>query len=430
MDVAHLVQIAQAYGGGQGAGLGPGLDNQDMAGLRPGAAPLRRRSRGQLLRLLGKKEETKCMRSKQFKAQAAHSNSTGRNRTRDFLLPEASSSKRVSTAGRGKWKQWTPEAVLRTAFANENMAVRHVADQVDGGSASHSADCKLFAAELIMLGQQDGLSKFLEQAKQDSGSGTLDFAINNIIFDETELEINLHSFGLGSWSILASHSQMSFRVNGRTIDNDIIRPPMAIPNKQAVTMWSALCSGEGGLWPGLSYVDAKVRAILTTCDAAPANIKLLKHLQCVLDDRTLLLPFLCMQHRTGNVVERVTKLLGVLTGSFAVAKTLQSGTVVKKLTKHVRDVLAERLQVLDRVPPGLADEWASSQVCARAIVRLVRQGQDEGAGAKAWERFFSFFHGPWTGHPLGSRVGWGRFGWVSDQRLLQLLIAFSCCVEA
>ena len=110
MDVAHLVQIAQAYGGGQGAGLGPGLDNQDMAGLRPGAAPLRRRSRGQLLRLLGKKEETKCMRSKQFKAQVVHSNSTGRNRTRDFLLPEASSSKRVSTAGRGKWKQWTPES--------------------------------------------------------------------------------------------------------------------------------------------------------------------------------------------------------------------------------------------------------------------------------------------------------------------------------
>ena len=100
--------------------------------------------------------------------------------------------------------------------------------------------------------------------------------------------------------------------------------------------------------------------MLVTCDAAPANVKLLSHLQSVLEQRTLLLPLLCL-HRTGNVIERVTELLGVLTGNFSVAKILRSGSVVKRLAGHVRDVLAENLQVFDQVPAGVVEvgRWAS-----------------------------------------------------------------------
>ena len=329
MDDQHLVEIARQYGGNlpapEAAGLRPGFGVQpvpdDQAGPRPGL-PLRRRSKGALLRLLGTKQNCQTLRSAAFRKQAAHANSTGRNRTKDFVIPDSSSAKRQAPRGKGKWKQWTPDAVLRAAFAKENMAIRHVAEQVDGGSASHAADCKFFASELIMRGQRDGLSKFLEEALKDVGM--FDFALTNMIFDETELEINLKSFGLGSWSILASHAQMTFCVNDQTHDFDFIRAPAALPNKQATTMWPALCAGEGGLWPGLSAVAARVRAVLVTCDAAPANIKLLSHLQSVLDSGTqdVASPALCLQHRTGNVIERVTKLLGVLTGSFSVAKTL------------------------------------------------------------------------------------------------------------
>ena len=281
--------------------------------------------------------------------------------------------------------------------------IRHVAEQVDGGSASHAADCKFFASELIMRGQRDGLSKFLEEALKDVGM--FDFALTNMIFDETELEINLKSFGLGSWSILASHAQMTFCVNDQTHDFDFIRAPAALPNKQATTMWPALCAGEGGLWPGLPAVAARVRAVLVTCDAAPANIKLLSHLQSVLDQRTLLLPLLCLQHRTGNVIERVTKLLGVLTGSLSVAKTLRSGSVVKRHAGHVRDVLAENLQVFDRVPPGVVEEWAAGQACAKAIFKLVLQGRDDDKASGACQRFLDFFASPWTGPTAGEGSG-------------------------
>lgn len=160
MDDQHLVEIARQYGGNlpapEAAGLRPGFGVQpvpdDQAGPRPGL-PLRRRSKGALLRLLGTKQNCQTLRSAAFRKQAAHANSTGRNRTKDFVIPDSSSAKRQAPRGKGKWKQWTPDAVLRAAFAKENMVIRHVAEQVDGGSASHAADCKFFASELIMRGQ-------------------------------------------------------------------------------------------------------------------------------------------------------------------------------------------------------------------------------------------------------------------------------------
>ena len=74
---------------------------------------------------------------------------------------------------------------------------------------------------LIWQVPSHGLSKFLEEALKDVG--VFDVALTNMIFDETELEINLKSFGLGSWSILASHVQMTFCVNDQTHDFDFIR---------------------------------------------------------------------------------------------------------------------------------------------------------------------------------------------------------------
>lgn len=145
-------------------------------------------------------------------------------------------------------------------------------------------------------------------------------------------------------------------------------------------------------------MNARIRAVLTTCDAAPANVRLLSHLEAVLDPKTLLLPFLCLQHRTGNVIERVTKLMGTLTGSYAVAKTLRSGPVVRKITGHVKKVLAQTLQVVDQIPHGVEDEWATGQVCAKHILRLaLHEDDEEHQKADVVKEFLDFFQGPWTG---------------------------------
>ena len=402
MNADQLADIARRYGGGHrpcvprraqsGHRPGPSGHRPGPSGRRPGPS-FRHKSRAALLRLLGQGKKRKAEKAAAFESQAAFANSTGRNRTPDYSMPSSVGFKAVGQKGPGKWKKWTPEAVLRTAFASENAAVRQVAEQVDGGSASHSALCKLFVAGLIFKQQEAGFARFLEQHEDG-----LEYALTNMMFDETELEINLHEVGLGAWSILASHSQMTFKEKDKDpVDFDFIRVPVALPNKQAATMWPALCAGEGGLWPGLSDVRAKLRAVLVTCDAAPANLKLLGHLTSVVDAKTLVLPFLCLQHRTGNVIERATKLLGTLTGSYAVAKTLRSGAVVRKLTANVRSILAQKLVVVDQVPPGLEGEWATGRVVAKKILELALGCDDENDQAGIGKEFLQFFGGPWTG---------------------------------
>ena len=74
--------------------------------------------------------------------------------------------------------------------------MRDVGEQVDGGSGSHTSMCKLFAAQLIVSGQADSLAAFLRQAKEDAGEEGLAFAISNMVFDETELDVALSGFGV------------------------------------------------------------------------------------------------------------------------------------------------------------------------------------------------------------------------------------------
>lgn len=249
MDLRALADLAQQYGGGaeHEGGHRPGLEARGgrrlglqvaagCAGRRRAAVPLRHKSRGALLRLLGPKQKRQAEAAKAFQSLARHANRTGRNRTADYNVPGSGVCKGVCKTGKGKWKTWTPDAVLRSAFASEGMAVRHVASQVDGSGHRHAAECKHFAAQLVMAGQKDGLAQFLAQAAHEAprGDHVFDFALTTFMFDETELEVNLYELGLGAWSVLASHAQVSFRLNGHTHDFDMIRAAVAIANKQAV----------------------------------------------------------------------------------------------------------------------------------------------------------------------------------------------------
>ena len=53
-----------------------------------------------------------------------------------------------------------------------------------------------------------------------------------------------------------------------------------------------------------------------------------------------------------NVIERVTKLLGILPGSFAVAKTMKAGAAIRQLSKALEKVIIETLVVRDEEPPA------------------------------------------------------------------------------
>ena len=392
------------------------MDLQQLVCLAEEAAPVRKQ-RGSARRsgsepagrqryARGGLSKNQARNVRNFALQAQTANSLGRGRTLDHLIPTDGRENRPQAKGKGQWKVWTPESILRAAFAKEGLPNRAVAGQVDGASSAYARETRSFIAGCLDKEQTDGWERCVQQAHQEA-EGTLAYAISNMVFDETELEVCVDSFGAALWSILASHTQLTLSASGQGWDYDVLRPPRAIPTKQAVTMWPPLCEGLGGLWPGVSAIDARFRAILTTCDAGPANLKVLRHLMALAPDDVLFLPTLCAQHRNGNVIERVTKLLGILPGCFAVAKTMKAGAAIRSLTKVLEKVVGATLVVRDEEPPGLQDEWAFGRRCASALMALVAtNSQHAGAcgseeepnkRAQAIKEFLEFFHGPWQG---------------------------------
>lgn len=98
-------------------------------------------------------------------------------------------------------------------------------------------------------------------------------------------------------------------------------------------------------------LEADLAAFLTNCDAHKANAKLLKRLCSSLPSGAVLLPLLCVQRRTGNVLEQLTKFLANLGGIFCVAKVMSKNHLVKSLQKRRRP---------SRKAPGPFQAWSSA----------------------------------------------------------------------
>ena len=408
MELANLVRIAIAQQAPAVAGNGR---RRGRGGLRAG---LQRRRLRALRRAQGQERRVKAAR-REHRLQAQSINRSGHGRTEDHHVRSEVGQKRVLTKGKGKWKSWTPDAVLRAGFAAEAMASRDAAKQIDGGSAGATNDCRLFVAQCLDTAQTDGVKKILDQLTSASGGAPLAFAISNLMFDESEFDLNVKGCGEGAWSVLASHAQVTYSWGRECHDIHVIRPPRVLPRKTAATMWPVLSAGLGGLWPGVTSVAATFRTVLVTCDAGTANLKLLRHLNACLPRSASLIVTLCAQHRTGNVIERATKLLGILPGSYAVSKTIKQGNWMRQLGLQVQKVLAADLVIMREEPPGLQDEWAQARVANAALMDLVVKNDSQdgaestGGYAATVAKFLKFFPTPWRG-PSQSMLGFeGKF---------------------
>lgn len=83
------------------------------------------------------------MANKRTEQQAAAYNRSGRARTSDRRFLESGSLDGRRPTGRGAWKCWTPEAVLRSAFSDKKGAYRQTASQVDGAGHMHAGGSRL-----------------------------------------------------------------------------------------------------------------------------------------------------------------------------------------------------------------------------------------------------------------------------------------------
>ncbi|CAJ1456142.1 unnamed protein product [Effrenium voratum] len=286
-------------------------------------------------------------------------------------------SSKWQATGRSGWKAWTPTAIVRAGFGTETSTLRQIANEIDGASPAHAGAARHVVARALLAAQEDKM----QEVAQVSWGAACDFFVRNLMFDESSFDLRVSTEPATVHSILCSHGQWTFAFPasaalpdncglqaGEVYDEDCFRAPQSMGAMNSQTMWLALTTGRGGLGP--LVVAAKRVATLTTCDAHAANLRLLRHLDQSLPTDHLFLPILCAQHRAGNVVEQLTKLLGNLGGCFCMSKVMNKRACLAGLRAQVGKALEKTLQVWGRLPAGLHAEWAEGQRCARKLVGL------------------------------------------------------------
>lgn len=348
----------------------------------------------------------KKMAKKRTEQQAAAYNRSGRARTSDHRFLESGSLDGRRPTGRGAWKCWTPEAVLRSGFSDEKGAYRQTASQVDGAGHMHAGGSRFVIAGATISGQEKGFQEWKDRSQSD---GFLCF-VHNLMFDESSFELRPAGRGaLESHSILCSHVQSTgITRNQEVLDEHLIRVPKSLCPTNSSTMWRALSAGSGGYDEALSGLQSGFVAFLTTCDAHRANIKLLKFIGQKLPVPALMLPTLCVQHRTGNVIEQVTKFLGNLGGIFCVSKVMAKSHLLAAVKGRVLDYLDQKLVVHQEVPAAVLSEWRASKILLKRLIELTSSFKEEeetnqNSTSAAWKRFMEFFDGPIA----GLTVFWG-----------------------
>ena len=352
-----------------------------------------------------------------FKLQAESLNTSGRARTADHLVLHTTEA-RPKVRGTGKWKSWTPQAVMRAGFGAEVTAQRCVANQIDGAGHRQSADARYIVSNAVVSWQDKMFSEVRRLP--------LDFYIHNIMWDETTFDLSWDAGGASAThSVLCSHAQVSYRVNVEEAadvseahgpgvkDHHIIRVPQVLPRYNAGTVSGALHRLPGGLQ---EHVEAPLCATLASCDAHRANLKCLRQLHCSLPNNHMLLISVCTQHRAANVVEALTKAIGNLTGVFCLSKVFNYQNVLLHLRKHLKARLEQVVHRVHEPPLAQRAEWERAAAAAQDLVKLCsacQEPSDSEAAKSPMEELLDFFPGPWTG-----QTGAGEVGIVTGRGLL------------
>lgn len=106
-------------------------------------------------------------------------------------------------AGKGKWKTWTPEAILRAGFGQETATYRQIANEVEGASSSQSRAARFACAAAVCKSQAESCEKVVAEASEEP----LRFFIQNLMFDESTFDLRVGKDAANSCSVLCSHSQ-------------------------------------------------------------------------------------------------------------------------------------------------------------------------------------------------------------------------------
>ena len=320
--------------------------------------------------------------------------------------------KRLTVKGKGKWRAWTAEAILRSANANGTTSTR---ESGPDGSGPAGAMC---ARAINALAITNGSKQCVQGIIDRSADARHRFYITNTMFDETKLPMGKPR---KMRRCLAWHSQTTWaELEGPVQDLDIPRPPQLLSSYTAATQWSVIArpTDPAGLSPcAASRPRARYYAWLTVSDSHAVNKLTSKFRNASLEEQNHFhAAAFCTQHKTGSICEEVGEQIGLLPPSFSLACQLQHADFYQDISNAVGTVL-DKYMVCTDTPEvraaAAADTFASHllHICHECHCSTNEEEDDhevrvgEEKRRRECQKFLEFFPPPWTGELIHLEVG-------------------------
>ena len=329
--------------------------------------------------------------NKQLKAQSKSFNQSGLARTQDHLML-TDGERRPKVRGQGQWKHWTPVAICRAAFSSPNQSARSIASQVQGGHL-HALRCRPVVGTCILQGQKSGIQRLVNMSK----GRKFKFWIANFMFDETKLPVSADPLGFRRSPVLARHGQASWDSgDGQPQDEDIIMEPVVMRRATSACTWAALALND--ILPGERTPDAELYGTLISCDSGSCNVLTLKYLHTKLPDNHLMLTSVCVQHKTGSVIELLTRRLNTLTPCFCMANLFNKGDFFQGLRDRIQERVNLKMTIVHPDDFGRPRRHTVEEaILDKFFVKCHDREDDSMQKRQAWAaKFLEFVPGSWS----------------------------------
>jgi hypothetical protein len=248
--------------------------------------------------------------------------------------------------GVGKWKQRTAHEVLRIGFASPSCSINSLAKMLrPPASNRHCTDLIFTCANELVAKQESAVELCFNSAT---------FVVVQLTFDEWKhrmLQKGPARYMSRSCdtSILACHGRCLIgrkieEENAFTVqEEELILRPVAMKATSAAAMWSGLqASLPSSVWSmlqGIAPLSCRAVAVCTSSDRVSANVMMIQHIDNNANsaaDRVFIFRGWCNQHGTGNCLQPLLRILGVIPPMFCLVRRLRSDSYHARFLQGVR----------------------------------------------------------------------------------------------
>ena len=293
----------------------------------------------------------------------------------DYRFDERPARNKSRGAGSGKWRQRTPEELVRCISSCPAQTIISVAKSLRP-AASHKHVCDVFMASssLLLAMERRAIADLMSRAV---------FVVFQIIHDETTFRLLVPpQHGMrgrpADQSLYAVHGRLLLGFVSGTVleieEDDLICGPATLYGKTASHMWQGLkVLLPASLWKlfegELPFPSLQAASLCPVQDQFAANSMLLAHLDRNISDAPIFnFRGFCKQHATGNAMGPPVKYLGILTPSYCLGRRMRNYSFQERFLRGVKMGLS---QELFHITGSKFPQWAPDpDNCARAEALL------------------------------------------------------------